>query len=935
MMEVRRHSVDIPLSRTLVALKRVRSLRDPDTSSLRKIAALVDNMNLETSSCNGVMFGLSSGNKHNLRLKGTCPWHGRKVDSGAESESDRNPLPSDTSTKRSANGTRVRGSCGGNAYRSLDSDLVPCSNFLEKELDLRRDEKLEQVELLSAASLKQCRLDKWTRPCRSKEDDAVCNAGIPSICAAEACTSALCHRSLHPATEKFDFVFPNNSRCGVSCCWSGVPKYDDLKLPCHVEGRESYLNSQLSKESVYDGSSPFQGSLMSLTEKYRPKSFQELVGQNEVAQSLLEAILKGNIAPIYLFHGPTGTGKTSAARILAAALNCHSCIERRPCGFCQDCILVFSGRCRDVTELDASEENHREWSKVLSESAPVPISSCYKVFIIDECQLLERSMWAAICKSIEELSRHAVFIMITSDLDKLPSGTMSWCQRYQFVKVKNEGIVGRLKRICIEEELEFEENALVLLANESSGSLRDAITTLDQLALLGKRITTSLVYELMGVVSDDDLLDLLHSALSADTSGTVRRARDLMSSGIDPMQLTSQLAKLITDILSGGFQLGSSRLIAEAGTEKLRHALNILVETEKQLRTSKDRSTWLTAALIQFNTGESLPPANMNGYKAPQRVSCTRDDEPMTITSPKETLKSSMLCSCQNSNAQAYCDGARELENIWKRTIENCEPSSLKSFLRKKGKLSSVRVYEGLALAEVQFRHPDHATRAEESWNSIVGSLQTVLGCNVDIRISRVPSFICRNSRKKSLVSLFCCSGRKQKTSESNAENRNYSLSHGREKKLVDLCPSHQKGLPCMMQQLHFETMQSSNSNWKEESTTNRSDVHSLINASATSNRRVQNLLSRGCNEEADPSKEVCEGGPYVNIQETKDQPGCFPCALKLSKKSFSANTAHAINPRIQRHEKATEENKGTNDPHIFCSNLNEQATYATVGENR
>ncbi|URE43542.1 DNA polymerase III subunits gamma and tau domain III [Musa troglodytarum] len=946
MTEARRHSVDIPLSRTLVALRRVRSLRDPDTSSLSKIAALVDNMNLEASSCgSSATFG-SSNNKHDLRHKGSYHWERRRmVDLGMDSDSDNNCLAPDShnaksaSAKRSANETRVQESCGDHMNRSYDSKCVHrCTSQLEKEVDSQHGREFEQFEMIGFSSLKQTRHDALRRSYTSKGDVFMRNPGIPWACANETCTSALGHKLLGPATKNVELVLPNNNGCQVSCCWSRVPKFHYLELPSDVEGQEFQLNSQINKELDHHVSASYHDSSMNLSEKYRPKSFHELVGQSEVAQSLLDTILKGKIAPIYLFHGPRGTGKTSAARIFAAALNCQSCKEQWPCGCCQECVHVFSGRSRDVTELDASETNHKDALKVLSESALVPTSSCYKIFIIDECQLLQRNIWSAIYKSIKDLSRQVVFIMITSDQDKLPNGTLAWCQGYHFLNVKSDDIVGRLKKICLEEKLEFEEDALIFLATESNGSLRDAITTLDQLALLGKGITTSLAYELMGIISNDELLDLLHLALSSDTSGTVRRARELISSGIDPMQLTSQLAKLIMDILSGGCQLEPSRFIAEAGKEKLKHGLKILVETEKQLRTSRDQSTWLTAALLQFNTGESLPPTNMNPLEAPEKVSYSRDDGPPAVASPKESLKSAIhVRNHRISSSESHYDAARELEDIWRRTIENCQSSSLKRFLWKEGRLSSVHLCEGLAIAELEFCHPDHVSRAEESWELIIGSLQTIVGCKVDIKISLVP--INRAAKKKSSISLFCCTGRKQQTSDLTVTNKKDSLLPGTKEETIEFCSSHHKEDLCVKQQLHFNNLYGSNSFDQKVVNTNASNGCALVTGNTMISRTVQDGLSKECKEETDPSKEVCEGGQYMNIQGTEDQPSCLCWTLKFSRRSFSANAARATTLRIKQLDKpnlfnsqksSSEENICTDDPHLFCSDTNEQDTYNT-----
>ncbi|XP_042472643.1 protein STICHEL-like 2 [Zingiber officinale] len=819
MTETRRHSVDIPLSRTLVALKRVRSLRDPDTSSLSKIAALVDNIVLETSSCNGVIIGSTNGgSKQSLAQRDDIrQLQGAKLDPAKHSLSYFHPLVPDASATRSVKNACVHGSCSGNMCRSLDSKLMPsCTDCLEEELDLAHNDKFQQLEMIRSSSLKQ---PLYGGSYCSKEIDLMCNAETQCACSVGSCRRALCRKPIDPTTEECDLAFLKNATGVHNRHCSRVSKFDGLKHPSHVEVREFQLNSQFDKESVFGGSVPSEEETMSLIEKYKPKMFHELAGQSEVTQSLLDAILRRKIAPIYLFQGPRGTGKTSAARIFAAALNCHSHEERRPCGSCQDCKLVFTGRNRDVAELNASETNHQEWSKFLSESVLAPRSTRFKIFIIDECQLIERSIWSAIFKTMEKLSKHAVFIMITSELDKLPCVTLSLCQRYHFLKLKDHDIVSRLQKICMEEELEVEEEVLIFLAKESSGSLRNAIATLDQLALLGKRITSSLAFDLMGAISEAELLKLLQAALSSDTSSTVKRARELMSTGICPMKLTSQLAKIITDILSGGCGSVGSKSIAGASKEKLTNALKILVETEKQLRTSKDKSTWLTAALLQFNTGESFPPSRMNDSMVSQKFAHSTDDCKCLCTSPKESVESSTFCDNELSTLEKNYDEA-EMKYIWHKTIENCQSKSLKSFLWKEGRLSSILVHEGSTLADVIFRDPDHALRAEEFREVIVASLESILSCNVDVRISLDPIVTVKASRKKSFRFL-CCSSARQKAAYSSVKGTTLCglqlccrlpldyQKQGSNKEINKLSSPRKKEKTCIMALLYFKSKNS------------------------------------------------------------------------------------------------------------------------------
>eukprot|EP00252_Welwitschia_mirabilis_P008462 TRINITY_DN20311_c0_g1_i1.p1 TRINITY_DN20311_c0_g1~~TRINITY_DN20311_c0_g1_i1.p1 ORF type:complete len:1191 (+),score=210.62 TRINITY_DN20311_c0_g1_i1:511-4083(+) len=353
-----------------------------------------------------------------------------------------------------------------------------------------------------------------------------------------------------------------------------------------------------------------------LSQKYRPRSFDELVGQNIVVQSLVNAVLKSKVAPVYLFQGPRGTGKTSTARIFAAALNCLSIEELRPCGFCRECTEFASGKSADVKEVDAADKKKLQKVKAILRSIAVaPSFSRFKIFIIDECHMLTSETWAALLKYLEEPPPQIVFIFVTSDPDKLPNSAVSRCQKYLFPKIKESEIVSRLQKLAFEENLDVESDAFELIAMKSEGSLRDAEMMLDQLSLLGQRITPQLVHDLTGIISEEKLLDLLEMALSANAASTVRRVRELLGSGIEPMALMSQLATLIMDILASSCKVDDAhqkglflhrQSLTDEVLEKLRRALRILSEAEKQLRTTNDKTTWLTAALLQFAPSKSM-----------------------------------------------------------------------------------------------------------------------------------------------------------------------------------------------------------------------------------------------------------------------------------------------------------------------------------------
>ena len=241
----------------------------------------------------------------------------------------------------------------------------------------------------------------------------------------------------------------------------------------------------------------------SLTQKYMPKTFKDLVGQNLVVQSLSNAVLRRKVGLIYVFYGPHGTGKTSCARVFAKALNCQSMDYPKPCDVCSSCTSHNLGKSRNVIEVGPVHafdyENIME--DVLDKALLSPLSSQYSVFIVDDCDTLPPDSWSAISKVIDRAPRRVVFILISSSLDHLPHIIISRCQKFFFPKLKDSDIIYMLQWIATNEGLEIDKDALKLIASRSDGSLRDAEMTLDQLSLLGQRISLPLVQELVSYLS--------------------------------------------------------------------------------------------------------------------------------------------------------------------------------------------------------------------------------------------------------------------------------------------------------------------------------------------------------------------------------------------------------------------------------------------------
>ncbi|KAK4476795.1 hypothetical protein RD792_015955 [Penstemon davidsonii] len=480
----------------------------------------------------------------------------------------------------------------------------------------------------------------------------------------------------------------------------------------------------------------------SLSHKYRPMFFEELIGQNLVVQSLMSAVSRGRVSPVYLFQGPRGTGKTSTARIFAAALNCLATEETKPCGVCKECSDFVSRKSRYLREVDGSDKKGIDKIKYLLKNHLVARPSAlpdYTVFVIDECHLLPTKTWLTFIPLIEKPLPRVIFILVTTDIDNVPRAILSRCQKNVFNKISSGDIVIRLRKIVSDEKLDVELDALELIASNADGSLRDAETMLDQLTLFGKRITVSLVNELIGVVSDEKLLELLELAMSSNATETVIRARELMDSGIDPIVLMSQMASLIVDIIAGNYPSNDPEhndsffggRISERELDRLKHALKLLSEAEKHLRVSSERSTWFTATLLQLGSVPS-PDRTQSGSSRRQSSKATEDDHisrEAIVQNCNSTSKENPVGSNPNPSHSEILLG------IWLECIDKCHSKTLRQLLQSYGKLVSISETKGGFVAHIGFGDNNIKTRAEGFLSSITNSFEIVLRRNVEVEI--------------------------------------------------------------------------------------------------------------------------------------------------------------------------------------------------------
>ncbi len=288
-----------------------------------------------------------------------------------------------------------------------------------------------------------------------------------------------------------------------------------------------------------------------LARRYRPSQFDEVVGQEPIARTLKSAVASGRAAHAYLFCGTRGIGKTSMARILASALNCEKGPTAEPCGTCDICARIHRGDDMDVLEIDGASNNSVEDVRRLRENAPYrPARARYKIYYIDEVHMLSTSAFNALLKTLEEPPEHVIFLFSTTEPERLPATILSRCQRFDFRAVPAERIAEHLAEICKKEKVKADRDALLAVAREGRGSVRDAMTLLDQaIAVGGGRVTVEAVRDTVGAVSGEKILALLSACADGEAGAALRRFAALLADGADVLSLLDQAMRQVRDLL--------------------------------------------------------------------------------------------------------------------------------------------------------------------------------------------------------------------------------------------------------------------------------------------------------------------------------------------------------------------------------------------------
>ncbi|WP_270994659.1 DNA polymerase III subunit gamma/tau [Listeria seeligeri] len=365
---------------------------------------------------------------------------------------------------------------------------------------------------------------------------------------------------------------------------------------------------------------------------FRPQSFQDVVGQEHVTKTLKNAIIQNKTSHAYLFSGPRGTGKTSAAKIFAKAINCEHGHDGEPCNECEICKGTTDGSIPDVLEIDAASNNGVEEIRDIREKVKyAPTVAKYKVYIIDEVHMLSTGAFNALLKTLEEPPKHVIFILATTEPHKLPLTIISRVQRFDFKRITTQDIIGRLEFILKEEKIPYDEKALMIVARAAEGGMRDALSLLDQVISYGsEEVTVEDALEITGSVAQGLLTKLVSAAFDGDAAEAISTLTALLAEGKDPVRLVEDLLVFFRDVLlyqkAPNLEETLERALVDddfvalakrADSLKIYEFVKILNTAQQQMRFSNHPGIYVEVALVQLTQTGSVASGNIVTNEAP------------------------------------------------------------------------------------------------------------------------------------------------------------------------------------------------------------------------------------------------------------------------------------------------------------------------------
>ena len=389
-----------------------------------------------------------------------------------------------------------------------------------------------------------------------------------------------------------------------------------------------------------------------LYRKWRPRKWDEVVGQQHIVQTLRNAVTGERVAHAYLFSGPRGTGKTTLARLLAKAVNCLAeDLAARPCNTCAHCTAVNEGRFLDLIEIDAASQTGVDDVRDLRDKINFsPNQGKYKVYIIDEVHMFSTAAFNALLKTLEEPPPHAIFVLATTEMHKIPATVLSRCQRHEFRRVPLDDIVRQLDQIAQAEGIQAEPEALTLIARQATGSLRDGISLLDQMASTGQKISLELTQTVLGTATTQTVLDLLDAILDNRPDAGLEAIHRSLDTGVDARLLARQIVDYLRALLL--VKLGNEAQVdlgADTRLQVKRHAgalpaPEILRMTRLFNAAATDlRGGWQPSLSLELALAEAMENPQALGIPSAGRPSATGGEKPPETRSRPEVPPSYSL----------------------------------------------------------------------------------------------------------------------------------------------------------------------------------------------------------------------------------------------------------------------------------------------------
>ena len=436
-----------------------------------------------------------------------------------------------------------------------------------------------------------------------------------------------------------------------------------------------------------------------LYRKYRPKDFESVVGQDALVRTLKNSVVNGTFSHAYMFFGPRGTGKTTMSKIFARAVNCLSPVDGSACGNCKNCLHSFEKECVDIIEIDAASNNGvDEIRELKNKISLVPAELKYKVYIIDEVHMLSIGAFNALLKTLEEPPEHAIFILATTDPQKVPETIISRCQCFSFKRISDDKIVERLKKICSIENILIDDDVLCEIAILSEGGMRDALGMLDKLhSFSNDKIVMNDFIELNDMVTRSDLQTLLYAIMNADIQTILNQLEKYKSSGKNLIQIISQLMNYLKNTVISYYL---ENVTIDYDVDKLILLTNIINEKMFDIKKSGNPSIYIEMLLLKFVNDYVNKEKNISR----EIISNADFKENSTVKEASVTTN----CDINNNNSSNGNNDDNNSSNsdngfVAKKSVENVVDSDIEVLhLKNLQEIMKVRVNNTLALADKQ-----------------------------------------------------------------------------------------------------------------------------------------------------------------------------------------------------------------------------------------